>query len=67
MSKCDDGYVLDSVNGLCYLVLPFSLDYGGVAWGPKGCYKYRADVVTFEMENQIKELLNLLKSGKEIK
>ncbi len=67
MSQCENGYVLDSVDGLCYLVLPITLDYDGVAWGQKGCYKHMADAVTFEMDNEVKELLYLLKSGMEIK
>jgi len=66
VSRCEDGYVLDSTNGLCYLALSITLDYDAMELGSKGCYKYKADVLTFEIDSQIKELLTLLKSGKSI-
>lgn len=63
MSHCDDGFVLDSSNGLCYLALQNILDYDDVASSPKGCYKYDADVLTFEADDQLKAFLKLLDSG----
>ena len=63
MSHCDDGFVLDSANGLCYLVLPNVLDYDDVASSTKGCYKHDADVLIFESDDQLKTLLDLFDSG----
>ncbi len=63
MSRCDDGFVLDSTNGLCYLVLPTLMDYDDVASSRKGCYKYDAGVLIFETDDQLKALLKLFDSG----
>ncbi len=63
VSHCDDGFVLDFSNGLCYLVLQNTMDYDDVASSPKGCYKYGGDVLTFEADDQLKAFLKLLDSG----
>jgi len=59
--KCDAGFVLDEVNGVCYIVLPTLMDYDEAA--ATGCPQLDAEVLDFEIENQTKGLLKLLGQG----
>ena len=58
---CPTGFTPDSVNGLCYLVLPV-MDYQDSAMTT--CYDtYDADLLVFDKDSDVQEFLKLLKSG----
>ena len=61
VAKCDVGFDLDAVNGVCYKVLPTLMNYDEAT--TSGCSGFDAEVVDFESDHQARALLKLLAKG----
>ena len=54
------GFTLDSINGLCYQVLP---DSDHAEAGQDACDNLDAELLQFENDKQVLGLLSMLKAG----
>ena len=59
-TPCDPGFVLDAVNGMCYMI-PQTI--GSFESGEKFCSNFDSDVVQFENDAMVKEFINMLTTG----
>ena len=64
LTKCDDGFVPDYVNGYCYRVHPIQKDLNE---GDFECdFDYQAEMIQFETNGAVDGFISLLKSGKKL-
>ena len=61
--KCDEGFVIDEINGVCYKALSSILAYDEAFSGSNGCSLYNSDITMLYDDIHANGLLRLLNRG----